>query len=353
MQPVILSLSEIKRGSFDMSVKRISITGAAGQIAYSFLFRLAAGDLLGPNQPIALSLIELTPGLSILEGVKMELEDGAFPLLEDIQITDDPHKGFQDADLLFLIGSKPRGPGMERKDLLRENGKIFVEQGKAINRVAKPDSLIIVVGNPCNTNCLIAMSHAPRLSRKNFFAMTRLDENRARFFVSQKARVPVKEVSHLTIWGNHSSSMVPDFLHARIKGIPLLEVIQDRGWLENMFIPLVQKRGAAIIQARGKSSAASAASALIDTTRDLLGLSSRYGASELKGEEHWFSVGVCSDENPYQVLSDLIFSFPCRLHAGAREIISGLSLDEFFTSRIVATQQELVEEREIVKDFIG
>ena len=324
-------------------LKKIAITGGAGQIAYQLLFRIASGDLFGQEQPIALSILELPEALPALEGVKMELNDCAFPLLKEVTISSKAEEAFQDIDIALLVGAKPRGPGMERQDLLHDNGKIFVEQGKALNSSAKSDAKIFVVGNPCNTNCLIAMSHAVKLSPKNFYAMTRLDQNRATFFLANKAKVFSSEVSHMTIWGNHSSTQVPDFFHAKIRGKPAQEVIQDTEWLQNEFIDSVRKRGAAIIQARGKSSAASAAQALIDAVKDRL-----YPTPQ----GLWFSSGLISDNNPYQIENGLIFSFPCFSHENEVSIISGLSINDFLFENLKKTERELIEERDLVKNLI-
>ncbi len=328
-----------------ISTKRIAVTGGAGQIAYSFLFRLVNGEVFGPDHSLILHLLEVPPLLGSLEGVKMELQDCAFPLLEKIEVTADPYQAFRDIDFAFLIGAKPRGAGMERKDLLQDNGRIFAEQGKALNAVAHPDAKVFVVGNPCNTNCLIAMSRAPRLSRKNFFAMTRLDQNRATFLLAEKAHLPLSAVSNVIIWGNHSSTQVPDFFHARLQGHPAEEVIQDRHWLEHDFIQLVQKRGAAVIQARGKSSAASAAHALIQAARDLL-FPTPLG--------NCYSVATIGEGNPYGIEEELVFSFPYRtLARGERILISGLEMPEWLENKIKITEQELLEERECIKSFIS
>lgn len=325
-------------------VKRVVVTGAAGNIAYSLLFRLAHGEIWGKNQPIALHLLDLPEMEKALEGVKMELDDCAFPLLHEVRLGSDPYTLFQDVDLALLIGAKPRGPGMERKDLLQENGRIFIDQGKALNEVAKPDVKVFVVGNPCNTNCLIALHHAPRLSRRHFFAMTRLDQNRATFQLAQKSQTRIEEVSNVTIWGNHSSTQVPDFFNAKIHGLPVTEVIYDRGWLENDFISTVQKRGAAIINARGKSSAASAAQALIDAIKDVL--------SPTVGT-YWYSMGVYSEDNPYGLDRDLVFSFPCQTQAARQlTIVPQLPLNEFLQTRLKATEKELLEERDLIKELI-
>lgn len=325
-------------------VKRIAVTGGAGQIAYSLLFRIAHGDLFGPNQPLALHLLELPDALKALEGVKMELDDCAFPLLKEIIIGSDPLRIFQDIDYAFLVGAKPRGPGMERSDLLNENGKIFIEQGKALNKSAKRQVKVLVVGNPCNTNCLITLANAPDIPKENFHAMTRLDQNRAVHQIAEKAQVDVKDVTKLTIWGNHSSTQVPDFVNAMIRGRPLLEVIQDRHWLETDFIGKVQKRGAEVINARGKSSAASAASAAIDAMKSLL-------VPTPAGQ--WFSSGVYSEKNPYGLDNNLIFSFPCRSKGnGDYEIVHGVSWNDFIKNKIKATEQELKEERQLVQSAL-
>lgn len=325
-------------------VKKIAITGGAGQIAYSLLFRVASGEMLGLDQPVSLHILETAEALPALEGVKMELEDCAFPLLQEVHIGSDPFSLFKDIDLALLIGAKPRGPGMERGDLLKDNGKIFVTQGKALNESAKTSVKVLVIGNPCNTNCLIAMHHAPRIPRRNFFAMTRLDQNRAAYQLANKAQVEVKDISRIAIWGNHSATQVPDFASAAIKGRPLLEVIKDRDWLEKDFFSTVQQRGAAIIKSRGKSSAASAANAAIDTIKSLY--------LPLQADE-WFSLGVCSDNNPYSVQNGLIFSFPCHLKLLEEwEIVKDIAWIEFIHEKIKLTERELLEERDLIKDMI-
>lgn len=322
------------------SIKRIAVTGGAGQIAYNLLFRIASGEMLGEDQQIALHILEVPEALKALEGVKMELEDCAFSVLKEIHIGSDPLVVFKDVHYVLLVGAKPRGPGMERGDLLKENGKIFVQQGEALNAVADKDVKILVVGNPCNTNCLIAMQHAPRIPRKNFFAMTRLDQNRAVAQLALHAKCEVKDVYNLAIWGNHSSTQVPDFYHAMIAGKPVIEVIHDANWLENIFISNVQKRGAEIIAARGKSSAASAASAVIDTIKDLI---------RPTPEGRFFSVAVSSDGNPYGIADGLVFSFPCRADGkGNWEIVKNLPWNEFLTTKIKLSERELEEERKLV-----
>lgn len=316
-------------------MKRIVVTGAGGQIAYNLLFRIASGELFS-QEPIALHLLEIKEMMPLLEGVKMELQDCAFPYLKEIQIGEDPYEMFQGVNYAFLVGAKPRGPGMERKELLEENGKIFIEQGKALNQKADRNVKVLVVGNPCNTNCWIAMQNAPDLPKKNFHAMTRLDQNRAVFQLANKAGVSVNAISHVTIFGNHSSTQVPDFLNAKIGNKPLLEVIEDRKWLETDFIERVQKRGAEIIAARGKSSAASAASAALDAMKDIChptppGL--------------WYSSGIWSEKNPYGIGEQLVFSFPCRTaENGEIQIVLGLKIDSFLQKRLKVTEEELKEE---------
>lgn len=325
-------------------ILRIAVTGGAGQIAYQLLFRIASGEVFGFEQPIALQILELPQALSALEGVKMELQDCAFSRLHGIEVTSDPYQAFKNVDFAILIGAKPRGPGMERVDLLKENGQIFVEKGRALNEVAHPHVKVFVVGNPCNTNCLIAMSQAPRLSRKNFYAMTRLDQNRATFLLAEKVQMQVQDVSHVIIWGNHSTTQVPDFIHARIRGRPAKAVIQDRHWLENDFINLVQKRGSVIINARGKSSAGSAAQAIIDAVRDTL--------SPTKAD-HWFSSAIASEGNPYGIEDQLVFSFPCRiLEKGEISIVQGLDIHDFLEAKLKASERELLEERDLVRSLI-
>lgn len=325
-------------------MKRIAVTGAAGQIAYQLLFRIAHGDFLGPKQPIALHLLDLPVAEAGLKGLEMELNDSVFPLLKEIRWGTDPEKVFEGVDYAFLVGAKPRGPGMERRDLLADNGKIFVEQGKALNRVASREVRVLVVGNPCNTNCLIAMHHAPDLPRRHFHAMTRLDQNRAQFQLAQKAKVPIEEVTQMTIWGNHSTTQVPDFYNAKIGGKPVVKVIGDHAWLEDTFVNLVQKRGAAVIAARGKSSAASAANAAIDAFRALV---------VPTAEGDWFSSAISSDQNPYGIQEGLVFSFPGRSKGkGDFEIVSGLTLNSFLQEKIALTQKELMEERDLVRELL-
>ena len=326
-------------------IKRIAVTGGAGQIAYSLLFRIASGELFGADQPVALHILEVPAVLPALEGVKMELEDCAFPLLQDIRIGSDPFELFKDIDYALLIGAKPRSQGMERKDLLQENAKIFVEQSKALQESAQPGVKVFVVGNPCNTNCLIALNHAPRIPKQNFHAMMRLDQNRAAFQLARKAQVDISAVTNVTIWGNHSATQVPDFFHARIQGKPLLTVIEDRQWLEGEFISSVQKRGAAIIQARGKSSASSAAQALLDDIRAHL---------HPTAPSQWYSSAVYSQGNSYGIAEDLVFSFPLLTRRpGQWDWVANLELNEFLEKKLRVSEQELLEERDLVHDMFN
>lgn len=328
-----------------MSTKpiRVAVTGAAGQIGYSLLFRIASGAMFGPDQKVALNLIEIEPGMKALEGVVMELEDCAFPLLEDIVATSDLNTGFADANWSLLVGSVPRKQGMERKDLLGINGKIFTGQGQAIAKNAAADGRVLVVGNPCNTNCLIAMNNGRELPSDRWFAMTRLDENRAKSQLASKAGVHVSAVSNMIIWGNHSATQYPDFHNAQINGVHVPHKIHDETWLETTFIETVQKRGAAIIEARGSSSAASAANAIVDSVR---GLTTPTAAGD------WNSVCVCS-EGQYGVDRGLISSFPVRSDGSNWEIVEDLPVNDFSRALIDASVTELREEREMVNDLIS
>ena len=317
---------------------RVAVTGAAGQIGYSLLFRIAAGDLLGPDQPVTLQMLEITPALQGLEGVAMELDDCAFPLLAGSVRTDDAEVAFGDADIAFLVGSRPRSKGMERADLLEANGAIFTVQGKALAAAARPDVKVLVVGNPANTNALIAMSNASGLDPRRFTAMTRLDHNRAIAQVASKAGVHQSDVTNMTIWGNHSATQYPDVFHAQVDGQNAAERIGDQAWIEGDFIPTVQQRGAAIIEARGSSSAASAASAAIDHVRDWV-------AGTPDGQ--WVSMAVPSDGS-YGVPEGIISSFPVDCEDGDWEIVQGLGIDDFSRTRIDASAAELVEERDTV-----
>jgi len=323
---------------------RVTITGAAGQIAYSLIFRIAAGEVFGADQPVELRLLEIEPALPKCHGVVMELEDCAFPLVHGVVATADPAVAFKDANWCLLVGSVPRKAGMERKDLLGINGKIFVGQGRAIAENAAKDVRVFVVGNPCNTNALIAMRHATGVPENRFFAMTRLDENRAKTQLAQKAGVHVSAVKNMTIWGNHSSTQFPDFTNATINGKPATEVISDKVWLENAFIPTVQKRGAAIIDARGASSAASAANAAIETVRNLINPTPA-------GD--WFSVGVVSN-GEYGTEPGIITGFPVRTKAdGSWEIVADLPINDFARAKIDASINELKEERASAADALG
>ena len=322
---------------------RVAITGAAGQIGYSLLFRIASGAVFGPDQPVELNLIEIEPGMKALEGVKMELDDCAFPLLNGIVTTCDLNEGFKGANWALLVGSVPRKKGMERSDLLGINGKIFIGQGQAIEKNAADDIRVLVVGNPCNTNCWIAMTHATKIPANRWFAMTRLDENRGRAQLAQKAGVHVNEVTNMTIWGNHSSTQYPDFYNAKIGGKPATEVISDEAWLKNAFIPIVQKRGAAIIEARGLSSAARAANDAIDTVRPLV-------APTPEGQ--WFSVGVCSDGS-YGTPKGIITSLPVRSDGKNWEVVQGLEINEFSREKIDASNKELLDEQTAVKQIFN
>ena len=321
----------------------VAITGAAGQIGYSLLFRIASGAVFGPDQPVELRLIEIEPGMKPLMGVKMELDDCAFPLLTNIVTTCDLNEGFKGANWVLLVGSVPRKKGMERSDLLGINGKIFIGQGKAIEANAADDVRILVVGNPCNTNCWIAMQNATKIPANRWFAMTRLDENRAKAQLAEKAGVHVSEVTNMTIWGNHSSTQYPDFYNAKICGKPATEVIKDEEWLKNTFIPVVQKRGAAIIEARGLSSAASAANAAIDTVRSLI---------TPTPEGDWFSVSVCSDGS-YGTPKGIMTSLPVRSNGKNWEIVQGLQINEFSAQKIKETNDELLEEQKAVKEIFS
>lgn len=317
---------------------KVAVTGAAGQIGYSLLFRLASGSLLGPDTPIQLRLLEITPALKALEGVVMELDDCAFPTLDSVEIGDDPNHIFDGVNLALLVGARPRTKGMERGDLLEANGAIFTAQGKALNEVAADDVRIGVTGNPANTNALIALKNAPDIPNERFTALTRLDHNRAISQLAAKSGAKVADISKMTIWGNHSATQYPDLFHAEIAGRNAAEVVNDQAWIENDFIPTVAKRGAAIIEARGASSAASAASATIDAARDWL---------QGSAEDDWVSMAVASDGS-YGVPEGIISSFPVTTKNGDWEIVQGLEIDDFSRARIDASVAELVEERDAV-----
>jgi malate dehydrogenase len=322
---------------------KVAVTGAAGQIGYSLLFRIASGSMFGPDQPVELRLIEIPQVLTALEGVVMELADCAFPLVSAIVPTADLDEGFRGVNWALLVGSAPRKQGMERKDLLGFNGKIFIVQGQAIAKNAAPDVRVLVVGNPCNTNCLIAMNNAKAVPSDRWFAMTRLDENRAKSQLATKAGTHVTDVSNMTIWGNHSATQYPDFYNAKINGKPATQVITDESWLKETFIPTVQQRGAAVIKARGSSSAASAANAVVDSVRSLT-------TSTAAGD--WHSVAVCS-EGSYGVEKGLISSFPIRTSGNSWEVVQNVPINDFSRQKIDASVNELKEERALVSDLLG
>jgi malate dehydrogenase len=316
---------------------RVTVTGAAGQIGYSIVFRIASGQLLGADQPVDLRLLEIPPAMGALEGVAMELVDCAFPLLTGLDLHDNPDEAFDGTNIALLIGSRPRTKGMERAELLSENGKIFTTQGKALNERAAEDVKILVVGNPANTNCLIAMNNAPDIPRERFTSMMRLDHNRAIAQLANKVQVPVTDVTRMGVWGNHSPTMYPDLFHAQVGGDQAAKVVDDQAWIEDEFLPRVGKRGAAIIEARGSSSAASAASAAIDHVHDWL-----------SGSDDWVSMGVASDGS-YGIPEGLICGFPCTTSGGEWTIVPDLDLDDFSRQKIDASVAELREEQETVQ----
>jgi malate dehydrogenase len=321
---------------------RVAVTGAAGQIGYSLLFRIACGSMFGPDQPVILHLIEIEPALPALGGVVMELDDCAFPLLKGVVPTANLEEGFRGVNWALLVGSVPRKAGMERKNLLGINGKIFIGQGQAIQKNAAPDVRILVVGNPCNTNCLIAMNNAPQIPRDRFHAMTRLDENRAKSQLAKKTGTDVTSVTNIAIWGNHSSTQYPDFYNAKINGRAATEVVTDEAWLKGEFIASVQQRGAAVLKARGLSSAASAANAVVDSVRSIV---------EPTARGDWHSVAICSDGS-YNVEKGLISSFPIRSDGKKLEIVQGLAVNDFSRGKIDATINELKEERSLVSELL-
>ncbi|MBF0479866.1 MAG: malate dehydrogenase [Candidatus Omnitrophica bacterium] len=321
---------------------KVAVTGASGQIGYALVFRIASGQMFGPDTEIDLSLLELPAALGALQGVVMELEDCAFPLLRSVTTASDPADAFKDVDWAILVGSVPRKKGMERKDLLEINGKIFIDQGQALDRNAKPTCKILVVGNPCNTNAFIAKKVCQNIPAQNFFALTMLDQNRAVAQLAKKAGTPVEQIKNLAIWGNHSLTQYPDFFHAKINGEKLTERIKDEGWLKKEFIETVQKRGAVIIEARGASSAASAANAVIDTVRHLT-------APTKEGE--WFSVAVSSDGS-YGVEKGLMFSFPVISDGKKWSIVTGLNHGDFSAEKIKASEAELLEEKKLVENSL-
>jgi len=321
---------------------RVTVTGAAGQICYALLFRIASGAMLGNDQPVILQLLDITPAMEALKGVAMELDDCAFPLLQGIVCTDDPNIAFKDTDYALLVGARPRGPGMERKDLLEANAAIFSVQGKAIDQHASKNIKVLVVGNPANTNALITQRNAPSIDPRNFTAMTRLDHNRGITQLAQKLGKTVNDVQQMTIWGNHSATQYPDLFNAKVGGKAAIDLI-DQAWYENDYIPTVQQRGAAIIKARGASSAASAANAAIDHMRTwALGT----------GGNDWVSMAVYSDGS-YGIEKGLIYSFPCRCKNGDWEIVQDLTIGEFSQQRMKATETELIEERDAVQHLLG
>ena len=323
---------------------RVAVTGGAGQIGYSLLYRLANGEAFGPDQPVILQILEIPQAQDALRGVVMELEDCAFPLLADIVATDKSEVAFKDANWAVLVGGKPRGKGMERADVIKDNAPIFVEQGRAINDYAADDIRTLVVANPCNTNTLIAMNSAPDIPANRWFAMTRLDQNRAKSQIAKKAGVPVTAVSHLAIWGNHSPTQFPDFEHALVNGRPALDVIPDRTWWEGEFLKKCQQRGKEIIDARGKSSAASAANAVVNHLQTLQGVTR---------SNDWASAAIPSNGNPYGVPDGLVFSFPLHITGpGTYEMITGLELSAYAKDRLRITAEELQEERDAVLELL-
>ncbi|HOX56847.1 MAG TPA: malate dehydrogenase [Candidatus Paceibacterota bacterium] len=322
---------------------RVAVTGAAGQIGYALLFRIASGSMFGAHQPLILHLIEVPAAIPALQGLAMELEDGGFPLLKGVVVTSSLEEGFRGVNWVLLVGAAPRKPGMERKDLLGVNAKIFVVQGQALQRHAAADVRILVVGNPCNTNCLITMHNAPEIPRDRFFAMTRLDENRAKAQLAKKAGLDVTTVTNVCIWGNHSSTQYPDFHNAKIKGKPVTQVISDEAWLKGEFITAVQQRGAAILKARSASSAASAAVAIVDTV---------YSIIHPTHASDWHSLCICSDGS-YGVEPGLISSFPIHSNGHELEVVQGLTINDFSRAKIEITINELKEERAMVKDLLG
>lgn len=324
---------------------RVAVTGAGGQIGYALIFRLASGSVFGPNQAVSLSLLEITPALPSLRGTMMELEDCAFPLLADVRASDKAEEAFSDADWVILVGGLPRKEGMSRADLIRANGPIFTGQGRAIDEAAEPNVRVLTVANPCNTNCLIARSHAPKVPADRWFAMTRLDQNRAASQLAQKAGVPVSQVTRMTIWGNHSDTQYPDYKNAMIAGKPATEAIADPSWWTETFIPGVAKRGSAVIKARGASSAASAANAALESVRSLV-------TPTPPGD--WFSAGVVSDGSAYEIPAGIVYSFPLQTRDGKTwSIVRDLPIDADARARLDASARELISERDAVKDLLG
>jgi len=321
---------------------RIAITGAAGQISYSLLFRIAAGDMLGHNQPVILQLLDIPESQKILDGVVMELQDCAFPLLAGVIATHDPVIAFDQTDIAILVGARPRSKGMERKDLLQTNGEIFRDQGKILNRVAKRNAKILVVGNPANTNTLITMMNAPDLPAENFSGMLRLDHNRALSQVAMKLNLPVSNIRKMVVWGNHSSTQFPDLYHAEISNTKVINLINDQAWVENYFIPTVQKRGAVVIETRGLSSAASAANAIIDHLRDWI-----FGTRE----NDWTTMGILSDGS-YEIPRGVIYGFPVTCKDGNRKIVQGLEINSFSRTRLDIAYNELIQELDSIRHLL-
>lgn len=323
---------------------RVAVTGGAGQIAYSLLFRIASGEMFGMDQPVALHILEIPQVAHSLLGVAMELHDCAFPNLVEVIHGDDPKVVFKNVNMALLVGAKPRSQGMQRKDLLEQNARIFIDQGRALNEVASRDVQVLVVGNPCNTNCWTTMKCAPDINPTQFHALTRLDQNRASYQLAKKANVKIEDVERALIWGNHSATQVPDFLNSLIKKKPVKDVIKDHKWLEEDFFQILQQRGAAIIEARGKSSAASAANAVIDAVQSIMNPTA-------SGE--WYSDCVLSNGNPYKVADDLIFSFPCTSSGdGEWDFVHGLQLDPFLEEKLSITEKELIEEKSFVEKIL-
>lgn len=322
---------------------RVAVTGGAGQIAYSLLFRIGNGEIFGPEQPVILQILEIPEAMQALEGVVMELNDSAQPLVKDIIATDDAGKAFSGANWVVLVGGKPRTKDMKRADLIAANGPIFVGQGQAINNNAADDVRVVVVANPCNSNALVAKANAPDVPADRWFAMTRLDENRAKAQMAGKAGVSFSDVTNVGVWGNHSASQFPNFEHAKIQGKPALEVITDRNWFENDFMTTNQERGKAIIEARGKSSAASAANAALDTIRSII---------TPTAEGDWFSAAIATEGNPYGIADNLIYSFPLRSDGKAISIVEGLTLSEYATGKAKVSEEELLTEREAIADLL-
>lgn len=322
---------------------RVAVTGGAGQIAYSLLFRIGNGEVFGPDQPVILQVLEIPQAMQALEGVVMELNDSAQPLVQDIVATDDAKRAFDGANWVVLVGGKPRTKDMKRADLIAANGPIFVGQGEAINSSAADDVRVVVVANPCNSNALVAKANAPDVPADRWFAMTRLDENRAKAQMAAKAGVKFSDVTNVAVWGNHSASQFPNFEHAKISGKPALDVITDRNWFENDFMTTNQQRGKAIIEARGKSSAASAANAALDTIR---------GVITPTADGDWVSAGIASEGNPYGIGDGLIYSFPLRSDGNTVSIVEGLELSDYAVGKAKASEEELVSEREAIADLL-